>query len=163
VIAVLAAPLLAGVLEVVLADCAAYRASDFFTFAPAHFPEQGKRLIVGQFHDFAHGEGAGFGGEEEVLRHDYHRLRYVLISNDISCSLFVKIIISCMMMSILFIWGDWAVASGRFNVNQYDAQIGSWHEPVVVDACKKLSAETIHETGLGRQGKRLAQGGIEAP
>ncbi|MFA6121204.1 MAG: hypothetical protein WC706_07570 [Sideroxydans sp.] len=57
------APLLAGALEVVLADSSAGRAHHFIASAPAQFLEQFKGFVVGEFHHLSYREGAGFGGE----------------------------------------------------------------------------------------------------
>ena len=59
----LAPPLLPVVAKIMPVDSAAYLAGHFFALAPAHFLEELERLIVGDFHDFARGQGAGFCGK----------------------------------------------------------------------------------------------------
>lgn len=67
VLAVLALPLFPSGLEVVLADHAARRTYHLIALAPANFLEQGKCLVVAHLEYLAHGQGAGFGGKQEVL------------------------------------------------------------------------------------------------
>ena len=61
VLAVLAAPLLAGGDEIVLTDHAAHRAGHFLAIAPAHFLEDLESLFFVHFEDTAYRQGAGFG------------------------------------------------------------------------------------------------------
>jgi len=61
-----AAPNLAGRAEVVPVRHAAVRADHFLPFAPAQVAEQVKSVIVTHGQDLNHGQGTGFGFQQEM-------------------------------------------------------------------------------------------------
>lgn len=65
----LAAPLAAAGVEVMPVADAAVRACRIRVLATAGFAEQGEGGVVGQAEDLSEGQGARFGGEEEMLGH----------------------------------------------------------------------------------------------
>ena len=66
VVAARAAPNLAARAEVVPVRHAAVRADHFLPFAPAQVAEQGQSVIVTHRQDLNHGQGTGFGFQQEM-------------------------------------------------------------------------------------------------
>ena len=106
VVAGLAPPLPAGALEVVPIHRAADRAGHFLPLSPAQDLECLEGFAVAHAHHLPNRQGAGLGGEEEVLFvHGHHHIRYVVILYDIYTSSVVKRNISRMINFVVsMVW-----------------------------------------------------------
>lgn len=81
-VAIPAVPLLPIFTESMFPDHTTARTGNFFASPPAHFLEHRKGFLVRHPGDLEDGQGAGFGGEKEVLFHGGARIHTNVCAND---------------------------------------------------------------------------------